>query len=196
MKIKNGSLFGVALALAVGCGGGDASTQDGSEMSSTSGAERPRERQDGVAITGLMGTIRRDQVEKSSEGRLGYVHIQAMNWSSFERFEQELYSVAKGKAGLLIDVRYNGGGWTTDDIDVFQPLAHVLEDLDPVDGQHAGIVELQPIDAADQGGFAGTRQPHDYKQFPLLHVKGGVLNCRDQPLASEFLRCCFGCFVP
>lgn len=71
MKIKNGSLFGVALALAVGCGGGDASTQDGSEMSSTSGAERPRERQDGVAITGLMGTIERGQVESTMNPRMG-----------------------------------------------------------------------------------------------------------------------------
>jgi tricorn protease len=49
-----------------------------------------------------------------SGGRLAYVHIRGMGWSSFERFERELYSVAHGREGLIIDVRNNGGGWTTD----------------------------------------------------------------------------------
>ncbi|MEJ2679112.1 MAG: S41 family peptidase [Gemmatimonadota bacterium] len=37
-----------------------------------------------------------------------------MNWPSFERFERELVAAGQGKDGLLVDVRYNGGGWTTD----------------------------------------------------------------------------------
>lgn len=49
-----------------------------------------------------------------SDNRLGYVHIRGMNTSSLERFEAELYSVGHGKEGLVIDVRDNGGGWTTD----------------------------------------------------------------------------------
>lgn len=49
-----------------------------------------------------------------SKGRLGYIHIQGMNWPSFERFERELMAAGEGKDGLVIDVRYNGGGWTTD----------------------------------------------------------------------------------
>ncbi|WP_028567227.1 S41 family peptidase [Salisaeta longa] len=53
-------------------------------------------------------------VEEYSNGRLGYIHIEGMNWVSFERFERELYANAHNKEGLIIDVRYNGGGWTTD----------------------------------------------------------------------------------
>ena len=49
-----------------------------------------------------------------SKGRLGYIHIQGMDWSSFERFERDLMAAGYGKEGLVIDVRYNGGGWTTD----------------------------------------------------------------------------------
>lgn len=49
-----------------------------------------------------------------SGGRLGYIHIQGMNWPSFERFERELAAAGHGKEGIVIDVRYNGGGWTTD----------------------------------------------------------------------------------
>jgi tricorn protease len=37
-----------------------------------------------------------------------------MNWPSFERFERELVAAGEGKEGLVVDVRYNGGGWTTD----------------------------------------------------------------------------------
>ena len=49
-----------------------------------------------------------------SNGRLGYIHIQGMNWTSFERFERELTAAGLGKEGVVIDVRYNGGSWTTD----------------------------------------------------------------------------------
>ncbi|MEO0787514.1 MAG: S41 family peptidase [Bacteroidota bacterium] len=52
--------------------------------------------------------------EEYSNGRLGYIHIQGMNWPSFERFERELTASGLGKEGIVIDVRFNGGGWTTD----------------------------------------------------------------------------------
>lgn len=57
---------------------------------------------------------RRRLTEKYSEGRLGYLHIRGMNWRSFERFERELTAAGLGKDGVVIDVRFNGGGWTTD----------------------------------------------------------------------------------
>ncbi|GAA5224982.1 S41 family peptidase [Membranihabitans marinus] len=57
---------------------------------------------------------RRALTDKYSKGRLGYIHIQGMNWTSFEAFERELTASGYGKEGLVIDVRYNGGGWTTD----------------------------------------------------------------------------------
>jgi len=56
----------------------------------------------------------RKKVEGSSEGTLGYLHIRGMNWPSFLKFERELYSAGVGKDGLVIDVRNNGGGFTTD----------------------------------------------------------------------------------
>lgn len=57
---------------------------------------------------------RKRLTEKYSNGKLGYIHIQGMNWRSFERFERELTASGLGKEGLVIDVRFNGGGWTTD----------------------------------------------------------------------------------
>lgn len=91
------------------------------------------ERTDGDASTELTFTIRpisygqargmlydmwvqrnRDAVDEASDGRLGYLHIRAMNMSSFYSFERELYRVGYGRDGLVIDVRDNGGGSTTD----------------------------------------------------------------------------------
>lgn len=57
---------------------------------------------------------RRSLVERLSGGTLGYVHIQGMDIPSFEVFERNLYAAGHGKQGLIIDVRSNGGGWTTD----------------------------------------------------------------------------------
>jgi len=57
---------------------------------------------------------RRKLVDEYSGGRLGYLHIQGMNWTSFESFERELTAAGYGKEGMVIDVRWNGGGWTTD----------------------------------------------------------------------------------
>ncbi|MCF8309428.1 MAG: DPP IV N-terminal domain-containing protein [Bacteroidales bacterium] len=57
---------------------------------------------------------RKQLTEEYSNGKLGYIHIRGMNWNSFERFERELAATAYDKEGLVIDVRFNGGGWTTD----------------------------------------------------------------------------------
>ncbi len=52
---------------------------------------------------------RRALVDKLSKGRIGYLHIQAMNEPSLRRFEKELRE-NRSKAALIIDERWNGGG--------------------------------------------------------------------------------------
>ncbi len=61
--------------------------------------------------------LRRRRAELVSEwtnGRIGYIHIQAMGQEALDVFERDLFAAAEGKDGLIIDVRDNGGGWTTD----------------------------------------------------------------------------------
>jgi len=75
-----------------------------------------------IRPTGSISTIlykewvgeRRKLTDSYSGGKLGYLHIRGMNWTSFEEFERELMAAGHGKEGIVIDVRYNGGGWTTD----------------------------------------------------------------------------------
>lgn len=57
---------------------------------------------------------RKELVDKYSHGRIGYLHIRAMGIPSFERFERELTARGYGKEGIVIDVRFNGGGRTAD----------------------------------------------------------------------------------
>jgi tricorn protease len=52
---------------------------------------------------------RRAMVDKLSNGRIGYLHIQAMNQPSLRRFEKELRE-NRAKEALVIDQRWNGGG--------------------------------------------------------------------------------------
>ena len=55
-----------------------------------------------------------EQVAKASNGKLGYVHIPSMDDDGLEAFVRSLYSDNFDKDGLVIDVRYNGGGFTHD----------------------------------------------------------------------------------
>lgn len=56
----------------------------------------------------------RKYVEEQSNGRIAYTHISGMGTPQFWQFERDLYAVAEGKDGLIVDVRNNGGGWTAD----------------------------------------------------------------------------------
>lgn len=55
-----------------------------------------------------------EEVRKLSNGRLGYIHIQGMSQASLEVYKRDLFAAVDGKDGLVIDVRWNGGGSTTD----------------------------------------------------------------------------------
>ncbi len=69
----------------------------------------------------------RKLVDAKSNGRLGYLHIAGMDWSSFQRFDADLYRIGYGRDGIIIDVRGNGGGSTADHLltSLTQP-AHAL----------------------------------------------------------------------
>jgi tricorn protease len=52
---------------------------------------------------------RRQKVDELSGGRIGYLHIQAMNQPSLRKFEKEIREY-RNKEALIIDQRWNGGG--------------------------------------------------------------------------------------
>ena len=52
---------------------------------------------------------RRKKVDELSGGRIGYLHIQAMNPPSLRKFEKEIREY-RNKEAMVIDQRWNGGG--------------------------------------------------------------------------------------
>jgi len=59
---------------------------------------------------------RRAEVEKLSGGRLGYVHVRGMDSKSFRKVYSELLGKEYHKEAVIIDTRYNHGGWLHDDL--------------------------------------------------------------------------------
>jgi tricorn protease len=57
----------------------------------------------------------REFVERESEGKIAYVHIQSMNQSSLRVFENEINRYWNAQ-GIIVDIRYNGGGNTDQQI--------------------------------------------------------------------------------
>jgi tricorn protease len=57
-----------------------------------------------------------EQVRRLSNGKLAYIHIPSMDEAGVDRFLRALYSEAFDKEGIVLDVRFNGGGFTHETI--------------------------------------------------------------------------------
>ncbi len=59
-----------------------------------------------------------ETVDRLSGGRLGYVHIKAMNDNSFRHVYSEVLGKHGEKEGVVIDTRFNGGGGLHEDLEI------------------------------------------------------------------------------
>jgi tricorn protease len=50
-------------------------------------------------------------VDRVSQGRLGYVHVRAMTFDCYTQLLVDLDAQTHGKEGVVVDVRFNGGGY-------------------------------------------------------------------------------------
>lgn len=60
-----------------------------------------------------------EMVEKLSGGKLGYVHVKGMNDESFRQVYSDALGKHADKEALIVDTRFNGGGWLHDDLATF-----------------------------------------------------------------------------
>jgi len=58
----------------------------------------------------------RQMVDSLSKGKVGYVHVRGMNSESFREAYSEVLGRHADKVGIIIDTRFNGGGWLHDDL--------------------------------------------------------------------------------
>lgn len=57
--------------------------------------------------------------EKLSNGKLGYMHVQGMDDRSYREFYDQVMGKYVNKEALIVDTRFNGGGWLHDDLATF-----------------------------------------------------------------------------
>ena len=63
--------------------------------------------------------MERKKVDEMSGGKVGYVHVQGMNDGSYRTVYEDVLGKAAGKEALIVDTRFNGGGWLHDDLVTF-----------------------------------------------------------------------------
>lgn len=55
-------------------------------------------------------------VDSLSDGKVGYVHVRGMNDGSFRDVYDQVMGKMRDKKALIVDTRFNGGGWLHDDL--------------------------------------------------------------------------------
>ncbi len=61
----------------------------------------------------------RKMVDSLSNGEIGYVHVRSMNDASYRTVYEETLGKNGSKKALVVDTRFNGGGWLHDDLATF-----------------------------------------------------------------------------
>ena len=59
---------------------------------------------------------RRQETDRLSGGKVGYVHIRGMNDPSYRTAYEEILGKCADKESVIVDTRFNGGGWLHDDL--------------------------------------------------------------------------------
>jgi Tol biopolymer transport system component len=114
---------------------------------------------------------RRADVERLSGGRIGYVHVRAMNDSSMRTVFEEALGRNVGKQALIVDTRFNGGG------NIHEQLSDFLSgrkyfDIIP----HGQYVGSEPYDKWTKPSIVlmGEGNYSDAHLFPVAYKLKGV----------------------
>ncbi len=84
----------------------------------------------------------RKMTEELSGGKVGYVHVQGMNDGSFRTVFEDVLGKNYNKEALIVDTRFNGGGWLHNDLNTFlsgkaylkfAPQGNVVNSNEPFD---------------------------------------------------------------
>lgn len=119
---------------------------------------------------------RRKMVEEKSGGRLTYVHIAGMSQGELNRFNQQVWMYTQGKQGLIIDVRNNGGGNTSDQIiDILerrQNAVYVPRDEEAISGPGT-VLNMPIVVMCAQTSFSNAEMfPNAMRQRGLAKLVG------------------------
>ncbi|MCB2230988.1 PDZ domain-containing protein [bacterium] len=125
-------------------------------------------------------------VDSLSDGQVGYIHIPDMGGFGLTRFTKMFYHQMR-KPGLIIDVRYNGGGFVSDL--VLERLRRTVVAMDnsrnggvdrsPGSGVLAHMITLQNMYSCSDGDiFPYMFRQHDLGPLMGTRTWGGVVGIR------------------
>lgn len=121
-------------------------------------------------------TRQREMVEKHSAGQIGYIHILRMNDASFRETYAEILGRQQSRKAMVIDTRYNLGGWLHDDLAMlfsgqryleFVPRGRVVGSDAHRRWQKPSIVVMNEANYSDAHIF-----PYVYKELGLGKLVG------------------------
>lgn len=117
-----------------------------------------------------------------SNGQVGYVHVRGMNDGSF----RDVYDIVMGrnidKKALLVDTRFNGGGWLHNDLNTFlsgkeylkfAPQGNVTKGGEPVDRWTKPSIVVM-----SEGNYS------DAHIFPYVYKQNGIGKLVGMPVAG------------
>ena len=107
-----------------------------------------------------------------SKGRLGYVHINAMDSANYQRTVDQVFGESRDKTGLIVDVRFNKGGLLHDQLATLL-TGQVIGGFVSRDGISRGSIPL------DRWGkpcvlLANASSYSDGSIFPHLYQRMGI----------------------
>lgn len=118
-----------------------------------------------------------DMVARLSNGKVGYVHVQGMNDGSYRSAVDATLGKNFEKEALIVDTRFNGGGWLHDDLATFlsgkryldfAPQGHRLKDGEPMGRwSKPSVVVMSESNYSDAFIF-----PYVYKQLGIGKLVG------------------------
>ncbi|HKL03766.1 MAG TPA: S41 family peptidase [Cryomorphaceae bacterium] len=112
-----------------------------------------------------------------SDGQLGYVHVRGMNSSSFREVYEKALGKHNTKKALIVDTRFNGGGWLHDDLATFlsgEPyMQFVPRGQDNMGGEPLGKWQKPSAVIMSESNYSDAHLfPYVYKYFDIGKLIG------------------------
>lgn len=116
-------------------------------------------------------------VDSLSGGRLGYVHVRGMNSPSFRKVFDQALGKFNMREGLVVDTRFNGGGWLHDDLLTFLDGEPYLQFLprgqDNMGGEPLNKWQKPSVVIMSEGNYSDAFMfPYAYKFFDIGKLVG------------------------
>jgi len=120
---------------------------------------------------------REAQTDSLSDGKIGYVHVRGMNSSSFREVYEKALGKHNQKLGLIVDTRFNGGGWLHDDLATFLSGEAYLQFLprgqDNMGGEPLGKWTKPSCVLMSESNYSDAHMfPYTYKFFEIGKLIG------------------------